>query len=96
MDSKVAEALAFADRPTRYVATAPTPTVHAVLDTLAAEVRRLQTLSPAAMLDEFERRTRTLPLGHEDKGRGASSYNWRMAHLKELRALAAGMPGGGS
>lgn len=41
------------------------------------------------VLAEFERRTKTIPIGHEDRGRGSSSYNWRMAHLGELRKIAS-------
>jgi hypothetical protein len=40
-------------------------------------------------LEEFEAATRALPEGHEDRTKGACSYNWRMACLRELRARAA-------
>lgn len=36
--------------------------------------------------DGFEAETRALPLGHEVRSRGSSTYNWRMNHLKEFRA----------
>jgi hypothetical protein len=42
-----------------------------------------------AALEAYEAATRALPIGHEDKTKGASSYNWRMACLQEIRARAA-------
>ena len=43
------------------------------------------------VLAEFERRTRALPLGHEQPTKGASSYNWRMSCLDEIREIAAAL-----
>lgn len=40
-------------------------------------------------LDEYERRTKLLPAQHEIPERGCCSYNWRMAIIKEIRALVA-------
>jgi len=37
-------------------------------------------------LDDFEAETRALPAQHEHKGRGASSYNWRMWFVGLARA----------
>ena len=47
----------------------------------AAEIKRMRDA-----LDTFEQRTHALPLGHENRTNGASSYNWRMACLDEIRA----------
>lgn len=44
------------------------------------------------VLAEFERRTRALPLGHKQPTKGASSYNWRMSCLDEIREIAAALP----
>lgn len=42
-----------------------------------------------AVLTEFERRTKGLPLGHENRSHGSSAYNWRSALMRELREIAA-------
>ena len=42
-----------------------------------------------ALLDAYDAETSKIPLGHEDRGRGASSYNWRRSVVDDLRKLAA-------
>lgn len=41
-----------------------------------------------AVLDEYERRTKAIPLGEENPHHGKSVYNWRMAVLHDLRHIA--------
>ena len=43
----------------------------------------------AVLLDEYERQTKELPGQHEIPERGCSTYNWRMASIRDIRALAA-------
>lgn len=50
-------------------------------------VERLTTV-----LDEYDAQTKALPLGHEDRTRGASSYNWRRSVIDDLRAMLAALP----
>jgi hypothetical protein len=40
-------------------------------------------------LDAYDAETRKLPLGHENRSRGASTYNWRRSVVDEIRALIA-------
>jgi hypothetical protein len=42
-----------------------------------------------ALLSAYDAKTELIPLGHENIGLGASSYGWRKAVTKELRALRA-------
>jgi hypothetical protein len=44
-----------------------------------------------ALLDAYDAETSKLPLGHEMRSRGASTYNWRRAVADDLRKLA-GLP----
>lgn len=46
-----------------------------------------------AVLDRYENEVKKLPLGHENVQRGRSTYNWKMAVIRELRDLAAEMEG---
>lgn len=41
------------------------------------------------LLDEYERRTKNLPMQHEIPSRGCSTYNWRMSVIRDLRAMLA-------
>ncbi len=43
------------------------------------------------VLNAFDAATKTVPLGHENPQRGASTYNWRQSISAELRALAAAL-----
>lgn len=45
-----------------------------------------------AVLDEYERQTKTLPCQHEIPERGCSTYNWRMSVIRDLRAMIAAAP----
>ena len=45
-----------------------------------------------ALLDEYERQTCALPVQHEIPERGYCTYNWRMACIRDLRALLAEQP----
>ena len=40
------------------------------------------------LLDAYEAEVKKLPLGHENIQRGRSTYNWKMAIIRELRDLA--------
>ena len=60
---------------------------------LRAEVARLTAeaaLSP--VLDAYEKQTRALPNQHEIPERGCCSYNWRMAIIRDLRAMLSMPP----
>lgn len=57
--------------------------------TAAYEEGRAEVARMREALETFEARTKALPLGHESRTKGASSYNWRMACLREIRELAA-------
>jgi hypothetical protein len=41
------------------------------------------------LLDAYDAETANVPLGHENKQRGKSTYNWRRAIVDELRVMAA-------
>lgn len=41
------------------------------------------------LIAAFEARTKAVPIGHEIRSRGASTYAWRAAHAGELRAILA-------
>lgn len=60
------------------------------------QIRRALAQQPAAavpslasVLDEYERQTKALPGQHEIPERGCSTYNWRMAVIRDLRAMLA-------
>lgn len=60
------------------------------LGDLAAEVEKLRaSMSISEALDEYEARTKALPCQHEIPERGCSTYNWQMAAIRDLRAIAA-------
>lgn len=42
-------------------------------------------------IEQFEKRTIETPIGHEHIGHGASTYNWRVAHLNEIKGSAAAL-----
>lgn len=50
-----------------------------------AAIRRAALEEAAAYLEWLAEKT---PLGHEDKQRGASTYNWLQTHAAVIRALA--------
>lgn len=57
-------------------------------DALEDECERLRDV-----LDEYERQTKALPFQHEIPERGCSTYNWRMAVIRDLRAALAASTG---
>lgn len=62
---------------------------------LRAEVERLrEVVGLPGVLEEYEAQTKALPCQHEDSQRGASSYNWRMGIIADLRAMLAAAPQG--
>lgn len=56
---------------------------------LRAELAQARAAAMEPVLAEFEKRSKDVPVGHENKCRGASTYNWRMSHLKEIREIAS-------
>lgn len=67
------------------IARKETSLAEAAESALTAANERVRVLEGA--LGTFEARTKALPEGHEDRTKGASSYNWRMACLREIQAL---------
>ena len=56
------------------------------------EADRIIRMVVDACADHFDQRAKDLPLGHESRSRGASSYNWLTHFARELRALAPKEP----
>jgi hypothetical protein len=46
----------------------------------------------SSVLDAYDAETAKVPLGHENRSRGASTYNWRRAIVAELRELIPTKP----
>jgi hypothetical protein len=61
----------------------------AVLRAIRPHIER-QALERAAA--SWEAEAAALPLGHEDRTRGASSYNWCRLFISKLRALMPEVP----
>lgn len=70
----------------------PTWTIYAT-EEMCAALERIYTAGfeaarEAALkwADQFEAATRSIPVGHEDRAKGASTYGWSMSFLREVRA----------
>ena len=45
-----------------------------------------------ALLDLYDKETEQVPLGHENRERGGSTYNWRKSVVRDLRNMMSSGP----